>query len=253
MTDAQPGWIIAAAVKSELQGILRQLGALEHRRLRQGELWEGRWKQERLWIVRTGIGPEKVARVLEQVAASRPCRGLLSVGYAGALREQVRVGDLLIPAELRSIPPLPEESFVPDGRLFQRVCDAARRSGRPFHVDRMLTVDRVITESAEKRRLGRLYDAGSVEMESSVAAGLAARRSIPFLAIRVVSDTAAFSLPDLSFLGTARRKQVAGMVRYVVCRPLQAMRLVTLRRYGKKASRSLTGFLGGEVLDALVG
>jgi len=251
---SKPTWIIAGAVDSELRGIRARLSPGKPGKMKQGEAWVGSWKGEPIRLLRTGVGPRKAARALESaLARGGRSRGVLSIGYAGALRAEYRVGDLVIPGEVRSIAPLPQESFLPDSALFQRVCDAARSSRRAFHTHRMLTSDRVIADSAEKRRLGLTHEAGSVEMESAAVAGVAARLSIPFLAVRVVSDSVTFTLPNLSFLEALRQRKYGRLARHLVFRPVETVRILQLGRHTRTAAGSLTEFLCAGVLEALAG
>jgi purine-nucleoside phosphorylase len=193
-----------------------------------------------------------VRLTLESILASRRCKAILSIGYAGALHDGHRVGDLLIPEELRALPPLNPGIFYPDAQLFQELCQLARDAGRAFHSHRMVTSDRVIATTREKRTLGQIYHAGGVDMESSVVAEIATRATIPFAVIRVVSDSVSFTMPDLSILQYARRKQYLNIARYLLFKPGQTLRILTLRRYGRRAADSLTAFLAGEALDALI-
>jgi hypothetical protein len=118
----------------------------------------------------------------------------------------------------------------------------------------MLTVDRVIFASEEKRRLGSEYAAGSVEMESTVVAELAESRSVPFAVVRVILDEASFSLPDtLTVLRWWRKKQFGKLIPYVAAHPGRLLELLKLLRRSRRASRDLTHLFRGYLLDRLVG
>jgi hypothetical protein len=116
----------------------------------------------------------------------------------------------------------------------------------------MITTNRVISSSDEKERLGREYDAGSVEMESAVIAELAANRSVPFVAVRVVLDEASFSLPDhLEVFRWYRRRQFGKLVRFVAFHPHQFLELLRLGRRSRRASERLTHLFRAYLLDTL--
>jgi hypothetical protein len=116
----------------------------------------------------------------------------------------------------------------------------------------MITTNRVIASSDEKKRLGRAYDAGSVEMESAVVAELAANRSVPFVAVRVVLDEASFSLPDhLEALRWWQKRQFAKLVRFAALHPQLFVELLKLRQRSRKVSERLTDLFRGYVLDGL--
>jgi hypothetical protein len=116
----------------------------------------------------------------------------------------------------------------------------------------MITTNRVISSSDEKGRLGRMYDAGSVEMESAVIGELAADRSVPFVTVRVVLDEASFSLPEhLEVLRWWRRREFGRLVRFAAFHPHQFLELLRLGRRSRKASERLTHLFRSYLLDSL--
>jgi adenosylhomocysteine nucleosidase len=82
------------------------------------------------------------------------------------------------------------ESFPADPFLLETATAATKAIGFPSHVGTILTVDEIMTagETALGRGDGPIV---AVDMESAYLAEAAEWRGIPFLAIRVVSDTAA--------------------------------------------------------------
>jgi hypothetical protein len=116
----------------------------------------------------------------------------------------------------------------------------------------MITVDRVIFSSDEKRRLGVEYDADSVEMESTIIAELAERRSVPFVVARVVLDEASFSLPNvLQVFRWWRKKEFGKLIPHVVAHPSKFLALWRLARRSRRASRDLTNLFRGYLLDSM--
>jgi len=252
MSQAKAQWFIAAAVEPEIQGIRDVVHGQPELSARKGRAWSGEWRGNPLLLVRTGVGPAKAREGLAAILEVHRCRGIVSTGYAGGLREGYRLGDILVPAEVQSIPPLPEVRLRPDPQLRDAVLEAARSGPWHVHTSRMITTNRVIASTAEKRRLGRAYDAGSVEMESAALAELAASRSVPFVAIRVVLDEASFSLPDhLEVLRWWQKRQFAKLARFVALHPQRFVELLKLRQRSRRASERLTDLFRGYVLDGL--
>jgi len=252
MSQGKAQWLIAAAVEQEIQGILEAVHGQPDLSARKGTAWSGEWKGEPLLLVRTGVGPERAREGLTSFLAGNRCRGIVSTGYAGALREGHKLGDILVPAEVQSIPPLPEVCFRPDPRLRENILEAARSGPWQVHTGRMITTDRVISSSDEKGRLGYKYDAVSVEMESAIIAELAANRSIPFVVVRIVLDEASFSLPDhLEVLRWWQRRQFGKLVPFLALHPHQFLELLRLRQRSRKASERLTQFFRAYLLDSL--
>src|SRR5205823_11734060 len=55
---------------------------------------------------------------------------------------------------------------------------------------RLLTLDRIVGDPAEKRLLERQYQARAVDMESAVIASACSRHGVPCVCVRAVSDDA---------------------------------------------------------------
>lgn len=247
-------WLIAAAVEQEIEGIRAALQGQGSLSPRGKNAWAGEWKGGPLLLVRTGIGPERAKAALAPLVAQEAFQGIVSTGYAGGLRDEYRLGDLLLPDEVRSVPPLREASFHPDRELRERVLKRAQAGPWRIHPDRMITTDRVIFSAEEKRRLGLQFDAGSVEMESAAVAGVAGEASIPFVVVRVVLDEASFSLPDLLKVFRWMRKRKHGrLISYLAFHPRGLLELLSLRRRSRRASRVLNRLFLDHLLDGLIG
>jgi len=251
--DGQPlPWMIVGAVDGELKQLRGRMQRVVPRKSRRGRVWQGEWNGNPLILVRTGVGPRKARTAVKHLLAGGRFRGILSIGFAGGLQAGWKVGDLVIPDEILTLPPLPEAKHLPDPSLVERVCRRAGKSRWPFHTGRMLTSNRVICSAREKGRLGATYQAGSVEMESAVLAELARQASLPILVIRVISDEADFSLPEsLVLLEYIRKKQVRKVIRCVLTQPAQTVLFLRMMRHVRKASRSLSRFISEEILEEL--
>ena len=254
MRDGKARWLITAAVEQEIRGIRLAVQGRPDRSDRNGRVCSGEWRGEPLLLVRTGVGPRKTRDVLAPILSDSRLRGIVSTGYAGALRGEYRLGDILIPAELRTAPPLPEVRLQPDATLRECLLEAARSGPWRVHTDPMVTVDRVIFSSHEKRRLGLSRKAGSVEMESAIIAELAASQSVPFAVVRIVLDEASFSLPDLGkVFRWWRKRQFARLIPYLAVRPHELVALLRLLRRTRRASRGLADLFRGYLLDSFSG
>ena len=138
--------------------------------------------------VETGVGQASVAGVLDWLLAKPKCAGvpcepglLLFAGFAGALSDEVHLGDIILVDE------------VADGRggVWKTTWPALPLPGvwqPPLTVGRLLTMDRLITAPEEKRRLGEEHGAVAVDMESAHFAARCAQAGIPFGCVRVISD-----------------------------------------------------------------
>jgi adenosylhomocysteine nucleosidase len=271
MSGTNHRWLIAAAVEQEIRGIRAGVGGVRPESGQHRNVWSGCWRGEPLLLVRTGVGPERATRGISSFLSTHAYRGIVSTGYAGGLRDGCRIGDILVPDEVQTIPPLPDIRIRPDPELREKVIQAVRPGPWEVHTGRMITTDRVIFSSSEKRRLGREYDAGSVEMESAVIAELAERASVPLVVVRVVLDEASFSLPDLmevvrwfrrrqfgrlpdlmEVVRWFRRRQFGKLIQYVSLHPHSLFELLKLLQRTRRASKILTHLFLDYLLDGLV-
>jgi len=170
-------------------------------------------------ICRTGIGrpaAEATAVVLKRYSPS----AAVSIGIAGGLSPALREGHLILcdPVSVSASSGYcdVDGSLSASPRLLDTARKAAEGANMPVSVGASLTVDRVVAAASEKSRLRRLLGPDVVEMESYWIGKAAADRSIPFLAVRVVSDEAGDSLPDIDFGnpdGTANYSRMASWAR----------------------------------------
>ncbi len=252
MTEPSTQWMIVGAVDGELKELRSRMEELVPRKLKRGKAWQGAWKGKPFLLVRTGVGPRKARAAVSRLLAAEQFRGIVSIGYAGALKEGWSVGELIIPDEIITLPPLDEKRYLTDRDLAEKVRSRTRSRGWKVHGGRMATSHRIVCSAKEKRHYGEKYQAGSVEMESAVLAGLAEQASIPLLVIRVVSDEAAFSLPEsLVLLEYIRKRRIRKIARCIFLEPVQSWKFICMMRNARRASRELTRFLLEEVMEEL--
>ena len=138
----------------------------------------------------SGVGAaaaEASAAKLIEAGAS----ALMSFGLAGGLDPALPAGRLVFPSEVISR----------DGASFSTAMDwrerlsAAVEGLGPVCAGTLLTSARAIDSVAEKAAVFRDTGAVAVDMESLAIAQVAAAHRLPFVAVRVIVDTAADELP----------------------------------------------------------
>jgi nucleoside phosphorylase len=108
-------------------------------------------------------------------------RVVLSAGFSGGLCDGLKVGDLILATEVadqngyRWTVPWPGE--LPPGEWRP-----------PLHRGRLLSVATLLTDPAEKQRLGQQHEALAVDMETATVARLCREHGIPFGCVRAISD-----------------------------------------------------------------
>jgi adenosylhomocysteine nucleosidase len=209
-----------AAERRELEGVLLRLGTAKKLE------WPGarfaraaEWKGDRWWMVASGPGPRLVEKVL---AEKKNVDGIISTGFCGALDPALQVGNIVVWG------------------------DAALAADAPFVRGEIFSADRVAVTASEKRALRNRTGAVAVEMEAAAVKNKATAWGVPFMCIRVVSDTAADDMPlDFNRFrnadGNFSRTRIALAA---MARPFSAMPgLMELDRNCRRASRALGDFL----------
>jgi hopanoid-associated phosphorylase len=140
-------------------------------------------------------GSTPVLSAALQRELTRGALGVISFGIAGGLAEGVASGTWLIArAVVTAVARWP--------------CDPAWSRTLSERLPEAMTVDLAgadapIMESAAKLALNRATGAVAVDTESHVAAALAARHGLPFVALRVIADSARHALPPLAAIAVA--------------------------------------------------
>ena len=131
----------------------------------------------------SGVGRDNSHRAAQFLAENYKLRGLASIGFAGGLAPGPVPGDIV------QIDAVVEEST---GERFN--CWTDLLPVRSARQGALLSVDAVVTASAEKLRLGKKWGAVAVDMESAGVARAAAKTGLPFCAVKAVTDSAEQSL-----------------------------------------------------------
>jgi adenosylhomocysteine nucleosidase len=226
---------IIAAMHDELKPLTR--GWL-HSRANGVDLW--RWSFEGgEWIAAcAGAGVERAARAFAEVEKCGEVDRVISVGWAGALREE------LLPGQAYDV------SCVIDTRTGERFltsCAGVLVGGLPRsqnrdlgHPDLWLVTVAKVADEAEKKRLASTYEAGLVEMEAAGVARLARMRGIPFYCIKGISDGYNDKLPDFNrFISADGQFLLARFVFFVLLRPWYWPALIQMGENSKKAARAI--------------
>jgi hopanoid-associated phosphorylase len=119
--------------------------------------------------------------------------GIISVGIAGGLSPQLAPGDWVVASGIVSA----NERYATDQRWSNRLREAL--TGAVF-AD-IAGVDEPIVDKATKRAMYEDLNTVAVDMESHVAARVAAAHGVPFAACRVIIDPADRTLPPAALVG----------------------------------------------------
>ncbi|MDD5658021.1 MAG: hypothetical protein PHF00_12290 [Elusimicrobia bacterium] len=216
MSEAAMPILLAAATRWETAPLRARLGLR-----RQGfESWSGRVADRPVTLVKTGMGGAAAAAALARNCPPGPDSPLLlSVGFAGGLREDLRAGDL-VAEQLTACP---------------QAAAAAARLRPEVHFGRIADSDRVLREPEEKLSRGRSRGALAVDMESAAVRAFAVARGLRALALRAVLDEAGFALPAALPEGEG----LAALARHAASHPRDWPRLAALWLRQRRAAAAL--------------
>jgi adenosylhomocysteine nucleosidase len=179
-------------------------------------------------------------------------RGVISFGVAGGLDPALNSGDVVVATEIMAS----GSRWVAAGALSEELIAGAGLGavlGRQRVIRGGLAgVEQVVTAQAGKAALRLQTGAAAVDMESHIAAAYAADASLPFAALRVISDPATRALPTLATDAIKANGDidVRKILRGVARNPLSIRALYATGRDFNRALRSLRGcrgfLLGGE-------
>jgi len=228
---------IVAALEQEVRGIRRGMNL----NLNSNE--------GRILLLKSGMGKDKVTQALNSLFQSYQPYALISTGFAGALREELQLGEIVLGERIFHLPEdrrfnLDLEEGLPiDPEMLEQAIDLVEKLGLPYQLGAILTAPKIITEAKEKQELGQLLPAMAVDMESYWVAKEACAYGIPFLAARVILDTVNETLPLFALVNEEGKLRGIKASIYFATRPRQLLKLIKLARKSKEAEGSLANFV----------
>jgi adenosylhomocysteine nucleosidase len=210
---------IIAAMPGELKPLVR---GWPHSARGNVRFWAQRSEEEEWIAACAGAGQAAATRAFAAIEDGGPIDLVFSLGWAGALNDEVTTGAAYNAAGVID---------VRTGERFR--CEAGAG-------ERWLITSPIVADEVEKQRLASAYKADLVDMEAAAIARLALMRGIPFYAIKGVSDGFRDRLPDFNrFIGPDGQFDMAGMVLFSILRPWHWPSLVRMGENSKRASRSM--------------
>ena len=200
---AQPPHVIIAAAASEAAAVRRALRVQRRGRWIAYEYvpsdaegtyrwWEGEAGGRPLVLIRGGIGTRRAGRAAEIACVEVRPRGLLALGFAGALRADLPPGTLVVAERTRADGPDGPDLATPtaDAALVRAAVAAGHAAGISTACGVLITAPALAATPEAKTALAASTGALAVDMEAGAVAAVAARAGLPFLAAKIVFDAA---------------------------------------------------------------
>ncbi len=210
---------LAGLIKTEGAGFVAREGGLGGRRM---------------VVIESGMGRENATRATQALIDGHHPQWVISAGFAGGLDERLKQNDILM-----------ADSLV-DAQGHTLALDLKMPPAPRLHVGRLLTVDRVIDDPAEKHSLGEKHGALAVDMETMAVAEVCSREKFRLLCVRAIIDEVGRKLPhDIDVL--VKKKSTAGMLGAaagaIIRRPGSIKDMWQLKEDALTASERLAKFL----------
>jgi adenosylhomocysteine nucleosidase len=162
---------ITFALPSESSDLVRQLQALQ----RHDKLLSGKIGDRAVTILHTGVGAKNCNARLEILLHKTRPKLVISSGFAGAVSEQLHVGDLVL-----------ARNFSDPGLLAS--AERILRDSDPRLV-KLFTSTSIVDSIAERNEIARTAGAAAVDMDTGAIAGVCNAHGVPLLSLRGISDT----------------------------------------------------------------
>jgi adenosylhomocysteine nucleosidase len=222
---------VTFALPAESSDFLRRLSN-QSRTDRNGiRIIRGNIDDREIQVLHTGVGERVCRERLEKFLEDQQFDLLISTGFAGALNDQLQIGDLLLAKNFSTVHLNEERSF----------------STLPIHTGDLLTVPALIDSSEERNNVAHASGATAVDMETEFIARACAARGVALLSVRVITDTPREPFPappNVLFDIQQQRTDALRFARFFVAHPRRIAQLV---RFAKRIARARTA-----LADALV-
>jgi nucleoside phosphorylase len=178
-------------------------------------------------ILHTGVGEHVCRERLGKFLQDQQFDLLISTGFAGALNEELRVGDLFLAKNFSTFDLNKRHSLF---------------SSLPIHIADLLTVPALIDSSEQRNNMARESGAAAVDMETKFIARACAAHALSLLSLRVISDTPRNLFPappKVLFDIEQQRTHVTALARFFLAHPNRVPRLVQFARRIAHARKTL--------------
>jgi nucleoside phosphorylase len=188
----------------------------------------GEGKYDLIGVLHTGVGAAKCEQRLGNFLRAESPELLIASGFCGGTTDELQPGDLVI-ADNASDLSKKAHAVLPDAV-----------------VGKIHSSNRIIDPAVDRYEIGREHGAIAIDMETETIARLCAERSIPVLALRVISDSPAAPFPappGVLFDIEAQRTKFTALVTYLARDPASAVRLAQFSQQITRAKTKLADAL----------
>ena len=194
---------IMGAMPEEIEPIISKLENLKERVYAANKYYEGSYNGKEVVVAYSKIGKVFATLTATILIEKFDCDTLLFSGVAGAISDELKIGDLII-ADGLSQHDLDITAFghphgyVPEGEvciptdvsLRNIAKDVAKEKGLTLKEGIIATGDQFVANAERKNWIGDTFKADALEMEGAAVAVVCNALGVPFFILRAISDSA---------------------------------------------------------------
>jgi adenosylhomocysteine nucleosidase len=191
----------------------------------------GRIGDREIQLMHTGVGERTARERLARFLQDQEFEFLLSTGFAGALTEELVVGDLLVAKNFSTL----ELSAISSSLSDLRICVAD-----------LVTLPALIDSTDERNTVARSTGAAAVDMETEFIARACAKHGMPLLSLRIITDSpvAAFPAPPQILFDIERqRTRALKFATFFLAHPHRVPKLIQFARRISRVRKTLADAL----------
>jgi adenosylhomocysteine nucleosidase len=243
---------IMSALEEEVREFKKGMVITKTSREQDCRIYEGNCAKKDSLLVLTGVGRERAQKTTEFILNKFPVNALVSTGFGGSLNGKTATGDIVIYAKINCEETpggQPGKTLYSNPGLISAASKQGGNNGFNSLVGNGVTISEVCVTPESKRRLGQVFAADVVDMESYWIGQIAGQRNLPFIVLRSIFDTVQKDLSLLSHVtveGKAAPLKAAG---YFIGHPGQLGKVGSYVSDSQKAGRNLALFLHKFVKD----
>lgn len=180
---------IVYALKEEIRPLLSEARIIKVIRSGAATISEAEFRGVSVIFCRTGVGLERASASVRRLLENYQPSVVLSLGYAGGCRPELKTGDLVLVRESRE----EANKVSPDARASGELEQLIREEGLAYESGTLVSVAAMAGVAAKHAWGDR--GAAAVDMETVAVARAALEKSVPWIGLRVIFDAMEEELP----------------------------------------------------------
>ncbi len=212
-------------------------------------VYRGKLHSRDTLLVKTGMGKERAENATNFILERYPVTAIISLGFAGGLAPELKIGDVVVCSKLLGITGVEQEDqmlepYTPDAGLLALASQGPGDRAISFCLGSGVTVLTLEPSTQELQGLYETLHADVVDMESYWIAKIASDQQVPFIAIRSISDTSQNSVKPFDQILTVDGEVIwKQAVLSLLLHPHYLLNVYTLFRNTRPAKRNLAAFI----------